>query len=70
MSFWTCNWEAIGRATLGQLPQHERLPFIRWLQADDAMLKVYANNPGKVLRLWRDSIHRYQLNAERLPEGF
>ena len=64
------DWEAIGRATLAQLPEHEHGAFIAWLGHNYDMLRVYEKSPGRALRIWHDSAERYQLEATRLPEGF
>lgn len=63
-SWFAINWVAVGRTVLSQLPQMERYPFTQWLNENRDMLDIYAQSPGKALRLWKDSVSRYELYGE------
>jgi hypothetical protein len=58
------DWDAIGRWTLAQLPEHEHYPFIDWLQDAPGVWSVYEDSAEEALRLWRDHLNM------QLPEGF
>lgn len=64
------DWDAVGRATLAQLPKREHTHFITWLENNDAALAIYEKSPGQALAQWNDSTERYQAIGMQLPEGF
>lgn len=64
---WFKDWNAIGRATLAQLPKPEQRPFIDWLTNNPQFLDVYEKSPGEALRRWKDSATRYEFVGERMP---
>ena len=54
-------WYNVGKKTLEQLPKQEWQPFTDWLEHNQRMLELYEKSPGEALRMWHDSIERYQI---------
>lgn len=49
------NWEAIGKATLSQLPKKDKDAFIEWLNRNEKARGAYEKCPMDAVVMWQDS---------------